>query len=104
MADPELAHTLEHARQERVRVAGMLVAGVTDISVLAEYRKWLTISRLLGDVSEAEADASYGRACNILAASAGKAIAGPDGPVPVARVPLWPPTPGPHAQRPIAKP
>lgn len=72
--DPDIAMQLHEAREARALVAARLVEGSCDLTLLGEYRRALTLSRLLGDISEEEAEASYGRACQVYAANCGRAL------------------------------
>lgn len=68
------ADRVREARNHRSLAAAALVEGDTSIKTLSDYRRWLTVSRLLGDIDEAEAQDSLGRAQAIFTANVSRAV------------------------------
>lgn len=74
--DAQRVHKVIEARAMRASIAGQLVQGSCDLGLLTQYRDWLTISRLLGDIEEEEAKASYDRACQVYSANCKETVSG----------------------------
>lgn len=72
--DPNVILRIAEAKEARAQVATLLVGGSCSLALLTDYRRWLTVSRLLGDISDADAQASYERACNVYAANCGRIV------------------------------
>jgi hypothetical protein len=66
-ADPRTLSQITAARSNRALIASRLIMGICDFDMLAQYRATLTASRLLGDISEEEAEFSYARAVDVYA-------------------------------------
>jgi len=69
---PELSPAVTQARIGRALAASLLVEGDRDLATLALYKRYLTASLLLGDITVDEADASLNRARTVYATNIGK--------------------------------
>ena len=60
--DSERSLTLARARWWAVASANALTDGTTELRHLAAYKRWITVLRLLGEISEDDAEDSISRA------------------------------------------
>lgn len=65
---------VSEARLHRSIHASALVGGSVNLNDLLDYRRWLAVSRLLGDIDDEEAEASLGRAQAVYTANTSRAV------------------------------